>query len=269
MQIGKIKRISFTEDLNKLNNSVREVSIHGTAKNLQRLKNLKHLDRLYVCTLNQEQFDLILSLVDPPELKMYELRASDLSALSLLTNVRKLELDWNTKATTLWEMEKNLNLRELSINDFSRLHDVSSLKDARTLESLHLSGGMWNRLNLDTLEPLAYLSTLRELGLGNLTVKDHTQLQPIGNLKDLQMLDISNQFETEEYARLSVMLPDTKCESFRPYRPSSALINVSDLNVMVVGKRKPFLNTKRDAARLQKYSDRFAELQEKFRLGQR
>ena len=45
----------------------------------------------------------------------------------------------------------------------------------------------------------------------NLKVKDDS-LEPLIQLKNLRELSLSNQFKVEEYAKLSVALPYTKCE---------------------------------------------------------
>lgn len=60
---------------------------------------------------------------------------------------------------------------------------------------------------------------------------------------------------------LSVTLPKTKCDCFKPYIFLSSPIE--DKDVMVVGKRKPFLNSKVDVKKLQKYEEQFKAYQQK------
>lgn len=139
---------------------------------------------------------------------------------------------------------------------------ISLLAKRPCLEWLHLSGGIWNSLNLNTLQPLRYLNNLKHLGLFNIKVKDES-LEPLSDLKGLKELEISNQFPTEEYARLSVALPNTKCDSFEPFIFLSSPIE--DKDVMVVGKRKPFLNSKADQKKLQKYEEQFKSYQSKYK----
>lgn len=88
-------------------------------------------------------------------------------------------------------------------------------------------------------------------------------LEPISTLNGLQELEISNQFPTKEYARLSVSLPHTVCEKFEPYVSLSQTIYGND--VMVVGKRKPLLNSTHDKLKLEKYEEQFKALQNTFR----
>ncbi|MES9719726.1 leucine-rich repeat domain-containing protein, partial [Bacillus altitudinis] len=112
------------------------------------------------------------------------------------------------------------------------------------------------------LQPLRYLKNLKYLCLSNIKVKDES-LEPISALEGLKELDISNQFPTEEYARLSVTLPNTKCDRFAPYIFLSSPI--VDKDVMVIGKRKPKLNSKVDGKKLQKYEEQFKAYQEKYK----
>ncbi|MEH7612957.1 hypothetical protein [Gottfriedia acidiceleris] len=117
-------------------------------------------------------------------------------------------------------------------------------------------------MKLDNLNDLSKLNNLKYLGLSNIKTNDES-LEPVAFLKNLQILEISNQFPMEEYARLSVLLPNTKCDYFKPYIVLEDPID--DKDIMVIGKRKPFLNSKNDAKRIQKYKDQFEDSQIKYR----
>ena len=112
-----------------------------------------------------------------------------------------------------------------------------------------------------TLDPLRNLETLQFLELTNLKVDDDS-LKPIAEIKSLLKLGISNQFKTEEYAFLSANMPQTECGMFKPYIELSQLIGEND--VMVVGRRKPFLNSKSDKNRIEKYANEFNQLVHKY-----
>ncbi|MCJ1908965.1 hypothetical protein [Planococcus ruber] len=100
------------------------------------------------------------------------------------------------------------------------------------------------------------------LGLSNIKVANES-LQPLAELKGLKELAISNQFSTEEFAKLSVALPNTTCDKFSPF---VRVVLPDGLDLMVVGKRKPFLNSTNDSAKMKKYEERFRALQEAFQL---
>jgi hypothetical protein len=252
----------FIKDLNQIEIVPSEIAIQGSTKNLERLQKLNEVEKLWLFTVNQSEFDLIMNNVKPRILYIYELKVEDLSSLEKLTEIEEIHLCWNTKATQLWDLSKNARLKSLSIEDFKRLNNLEPLKHCQSLKELALSGGISNTLNINTLKPLEKLTGLKYLTMSNIRVKDES-LEPLANLVNLKELNISNQFPTKEYARLSVRLPNTKCDKFQPYIYLSSPIG--DKDVMVVGKRKPFLNSKADLKKLQKYEEQFKDFQARFR----
>lgn len=252
----------FVNDLSSVNKSIQHLRIHGNAQSLERLSSLKNLKSLSVYTLNQQQFETICRHANPEKIKLYELRANNLAPLTLLTDIKEIELDWNTKATTLWDLSGNPALHKLSINDFSKLSDISYLQNARNITELSLTGGIWNKLKLHSLSPLKSLDSLNKLTLANLSL-EQGGLEPITHLHNLKELTVSNQFPTEEYARLSVALPNTKCQYFAPYVTVKGIY--SDKDIMPVGKGKPWLNSTKDKAKLEKLTANFAALQARYR----
>jgi hypothetical protein len=257
-------RPDFADDLNAVDSNATELLIQGKTKNLQRLKLFLNLQKLWIYTVNQSQFDTILRLVSPKMLHIYEMRVEDLSNLECLKELVVLALEWNTKAHKLWNISKNQNLKSLSIKDFSKLNDIERLEQATRMELLDLSGSDSTSLKLKNLGSLKQLINLKFLGLSNIKVEDES-LQPITELKELRDLLISNQFPTEEYAKLSVALPNTKSDKFEAYVHISP---IGDKDIMVVGKRKPLLNSnsKSDVKRLQKYQEQFKEYQDKYKM---
>ncbi|WP_144680209.1 leucine-rich repeat domain-containing protein [Bacillus altitudinis] len=249
-------------DLADVDENATELLITGKTKNIERLNSFSNLTKLWIYKVSQKEFNTILSLVNPKMLYIRELRVEDLSIISSLQDVEVLALEWNTKAQSLWDLSKNTSLKSLSLTDFSKLNDIAPLQKNTGLEWLQLSGGIWNTLNLNTLQPLRNLKNLKYLCLSNIKVKDES-LEPISALEGLKELDISNQFPTEEYARLSVTLPNTKCDRLAPYIFLSSPI--VDKDVMVIGKRKPKLNSKVDGTKLQKYEEQFKAYQEKYK----
>ena len=255
------ERPQFTDDLADVDISSTELLIRGKTKNIERLKSFSNLIKLWIYTVNQKEMNAILNLVNPKMLHIYEMRVENLSVISSLTNLEVLGLEWNTKAKSLWDLSNNNSLKSLSIRDFSKLNDITPLQNNKSLEIFDLSGGESNSLKLSSLEPLRSLSNLKYLGLSNIKVLDES-LEPISNIKGLKELAISNQFSTEEYARLSAKLPNTKCNHFQPY--IYLMSPIDDKDVMVVGKRKPFLNSKVDVKRLQRYKEQFKAFQKNF-----
>lgn len=253
---------NLSEDLNGIDQNSEELFIHGKTKGIDLLASFSRLTKLWVHSVNQKEFNQILGQVNPKMLYVYEMRAEDLSLLSNLSNLQTLGLEWNTRATRLWDLSKNTNLKALTIKGFSKLSEVQILARAQKIEFLELEGDESNALKLDNLEPLKHLHHLVYLGLSNIKVLDDS-LWPISELRGLKELVISNQFPTEEFAKLSVALPNTKCDKFSAFVRLPPLGD--GLDIMVIGKRKPFLNSKKDSSRMKKYEDHFRVLQETFK----
>jgi len=259
------KQPKFVKDLKDIEQVPKEIAVQGKTQNLDYLSKLPDIETVWIYTVNQKEFDLIINSINPKTLYIYEMRVEDLSAIERLKNVEKLYLCWNPKATKLWEMSKNPNLKYLSIEDFKRLNQIDPIECCRYLEELNLSGGIWNTSNIDTLAPIKRLQCLKILGLSNIKLKDES-LEPISHLRNLLKLELSNQFPTEEFARLSVMLPQTECEYFQPSVKLDDPIDGKD--IMVIGKRKPFLNSSKDIEKLQKYEEQFKLFQKKYEISQ-
>jgi hypothetical protein len=232
------------------------ICFKADAKNIERLKDL-NIDKLWVVSTKEQHLTQIFSLCKPRFLSIYELKVNNLNILETLTETEVMVLRWNTKATKLWDIKLNINLKSLTIEDFSKLEDISVIEDAQGLEYFVIEGGMHNTIRLNTISPLSKLQNLLYLRLANLKLEDDS-LKPIGNLKKLKELMLSNQFETKEYAWLAAKLPNTQCDSFKAYINLRNRLSGND--VMVTGRRKPFLNSEKDGGKLQKYEQEFTRL---------
>lgn len=254
------EQTKVTRDLVEINSEIQKLSVDGKTKNIELLSELK-IKELWVFSVNQKQFDKIMTYVNPEILYVYEMRVENLSILQTMSNLRALYLCWNTKNTDLWDFSYNKNLSHLLIEDFSKLEDLTPIKNGQNLKGLYLGGGIVKALNVKTLKPIGKLVQLNDLTLMNIKVKDRS-LEPLMNLKELKKLNLSNQFPMEEYAKLSVVLTDTECEFFKPYVYTDP---IEGKDVMMIGRKRPFLNSKIDFERIKKYEQEFKRVQEEFR----
>ncbi|OWT51614.1 internalin [Bacillus sp. K2I17] len=257
--IGEQPRI--IKDLENVTANLEELAIEGKTKNIERLASL-HVKKLWIFAVNQKQFEHILLYARPDILYVYEMRVEDLSGLQKLSDLQQLYMCWNTKAKTLWDIEYNKKLKSLLIDDFSKLDDLSALNKCPQLNTFYMGGGINTAMKVQTLQPLAALQHLKKLILMNLKVKDDS-LEPLIQLKNLRELSLSNQFKVEEYAKLSVALPYTECEFFKPCVYMNDAIEGK--NIMVIGRRRPLLNSKMDTVKIQKYEEQFKKLQEEYK----
>ena len=258
----KIRTPENIDDLAGWEASSSELSITGKTKGVEKLKDCAAVDRIWITNVNQRQFENICGYINPISLVVYNMKVPDLSPLYSLTRVERLVMTWNSKAHDVDGLDSLTNLKVLAIRDFSKLSKLDGLGRCEKLEILELSGGMWAPLKVQTLEPLRSLKALRYLGLGNIKVDDDS-LQPLIELRNLEKLDLSNQFPTEEYARLSVHLPHVQCSCFQPYITLEG-VGIDPKIVMVIGRRKPFLDPNKDQNRIQRYVQKFREYQSLF-----
>lgn len=191
-------------------------------------------------------------------------RITDLTPLEGLPGLEVLDVDWNQRATGLWDLSKTPRLRALALRDFRRVHDMSALSDATALTEMHLGDAINDVSTYDTLEPLSGLVGLQRLWLVPKAITDG-RIQPMAGLTGLLALRCSMRlFTTEQYAWLRAHLGD--------HVRSDALDGVirtptslGEHDVMVTGKRKRFLNSTTQAERVAKYEAAYAHLVAAFR----
>ncbi|SPH24326.1 hypothetical protein DEA8626_03377 [Defluviimonas aquaemixtae] len=206
----------------------------------------------------------LLARVTVDTLGICDSRAEDFSGLARLSGLRRLDIRYVTRLTDISCLRGLKHLETLVFYEPGKLTDISPIAALENLTAFEFSGGISAVARADSLAPIGALKRLEMLRLLNLRVTDGG-LRPLAGCESLACLDVSNQFETADYAYLSVMLPDTECALFRPYTDLECKIGDSD--VMVTGLRKPFLNAKRDAARLARYVEAFELLRAEARAG--
>jgi hypothetical protein len=230
----------------------------GSIHRIRELDSIVEADRAYVVGVDQRHFGRVCRALRTRAVMFYEMRVDDLSLLDTLGDLTMLAIEWNTKVASLSPLGDLAALERLSLSNTRKATDLSPIGRLDRLRALDFSGGMWTKNTADTLDPIGRLGALEELRLTNLGVLDGG-LRPLAKCRALRRLVLSNQFDTADYAYLSVALPDTQCEHFAPYIQLGQRLRGKD--VMVVGSRKPFLDSTRDAARLQRHADDFRRLQ--------
>jgi hypothetical protein len=251
---------AFITDLNDFGKTEKSLHMSVSAKNIDRLKDLS-IENLWLVGANDKELKKILPLVNLKYLNLYQVLAKDLTILETLDKTETIILNWNTKSTTLWDINKNKSLKTLEITDFSKLEEIDQLSLATQISDLTLGGGHDKPLKIKTIRPLVGLKNLKYLCLTNLKIADDT-LQPIGQLKNLEILELSNQFETKEYAWLATRLPKTKCKMFQATNSCNIIGADNKLvwDTMVTGRRKSFLLSTKDKIKIDKYVNDFERL---------
>lgn len=156
----------------------------------------------------------------------------------------------------------------MRVEDFTRLYRLDDLCAGEALRELIICDAVWDKSIFETLEPLGTLKGLLSLSLHPKRIDDG-RVQPLGSLTNIEKLSIpTNLFTTEQIAWLRARLPETvESNALTPLVPLTRPLEIDGKprDVLLVGKRKPFLNSKLDAARIRNHVLRFEEMVTTFR----
>lgn len=226
-----------------------------------RLPELKNLRRL-----------ILWSQVTPPvleaacqlrTLEALQIKWSNLTSLEPLTALQDLRHLWigsSTRIASIEPLAALAGLRFLSIENFKLIQDFSPLEKLTSLETLWVTGSMWTRQDVGSLETFARMHWLRSLALDTQYVKG---LKPLAALTGLETLDVGGRLPLEEYAWLAGKLPNTQCRWFAPWLDVAGHgFNVcerckQDAKVLATGKGGGLMCRHCDADKLRKRGDAF------------
>ncbi|MDX8350781.1 hypothetical protein [Cognatiyoonia sp. IB215182] len=237
------------------------VFVDGTLHRIKDLDAPIKGDGAFAFSVNEAELAQLCEFVDVAFLGFKGLRTTTLAPLTQMKRLCRLQLWWVQKLADLSPLAE-LPLEGLILDDLRYANDISPLARIAGLKALILSGGMNSTQVIDTLEPLTDLPELRELRLVALKLGDDT-LRPLERCKALTDLWLPNTFDVSEYAYLAAKRPDLRSNALRPYEILAHRMSGKD--VMVTGKRRPFLNSKTDGDKMAKYQAQFEALVAEFR----
>lgn len=195
-------------------------------------------------------------------------RIADLSPLEDLPDLRLVSFYWNQRATRLWDLTRTPGLAGLNLDDFTRLHDLADLAEGTNLRELAFGDMIWSTSVYTTLEPVGTLTGLRSLAFSAKKIEDG-RIDPLGHLTGLEELSFpTNLFTTRQVAWLRARLPETVtgrslAAVVHPERTYEYHGKTRD--VLLVGKRKPFLSSTEDAGRIARHVAAFDAMVREFR----
>lgn len=255
----------LTQDIALHNKWRKSIYVGRETKNLELLGRI-NFKKAWINSIPSRDMEKIVPLLNVGYLSIYNVQAKDLSLLEGLDKCETLLLEWNSKADKLWDFKKTKQIKHLAIRDFSKIVDLYPLADAFNIENLAIEGGLYKQMKVLSLKPLASLKNLKTLRLANIRVLDNS-LDHLKELKNLRKLWLSNQFSTEDFARLSVELPKVDCIRFKPFEKVKVYDKQGGIEFdrMITGKRKPFLHSKRDKEKIEEHKSRFQELQNTYK----
>ena len=190
---------------------------------------------------------------------------------SLLETLPELEaLYWfhNQKIAKMWDMSRNYALKAAALDDFTKLHDLSGVEKAPSLEWFGFGDAVWSTSEIDSLKPFRG-TKIRRISKKKKKIRD-MDISFIPDLKELEVFDFpTNLFTTEEVAWLAAKCPNLTGYSLKPYveyKTFDERTKKTDVPaVIIVGRRKPSLVVEGNEERIAAYAAKFNRLAEKFR----
>lgn len=221
---------------------------------------------------NPSIFEHFVATVGPAVISLYLIccpKIADFSPLEALPNLRLLQIRWNQKATSLWNMSHNPFLEILVLEHFVRLHDLRDVATAPHLKALQIVEGLEQRWKVKSYAPLASLTSLKDLSLH--VRPEQNGFTALYALQGLRWLGLpSNLLPVEEYARLAAALPKTNCGKFTGTWEWSTTHAVTGKTVRLVvptgkGKREFEFDASGGQEKAERYRTEFAAMVERFR----
>ncbi len=230
---------------------------------LKVLPTLANLRRLCVWShVTQPLFDAICEV---PSLEVLQLKWSNvrhLDAIRGLRALRKLSIGSSTRVESIIPLADLPSLDLLELENFKLITDFSPLLNIRSLRDLSVTGSMWSKQSVASLQPFAQMTWLESLCVDTSKL---TSIRELSSLTNLQRLGVGGRLPYTDYAWLAAKLPNTECQWFQPY------LDLSDSGyspckscgkksmVMVTGKGKPTLCRHCDETKLAKHVSLFEQ----------
>ncbi|MEO1639773.1 MAG: hypothetical protein AAFU41_11065 [Pseudomonadota bacterium] len=204
-------------------------------------------------SVNEKELVHLCDHVDVGTLGFKGLRTTTISPLLKLTQLRMLSLWWVQKLADISPLA-GMDLEVLVLDDIRNNQDIAAVGEIAGLRALTVSGAMHNDHKIASLLPLTQLDNLEELKFIAMKLDDDT-LRPLAECPALRDAQLANTYPTEDYAYLTAKRPDLRSTALAAYQPAG-----QGKEVMVTGRRKPFLHLEKDAERLAKYQAKWDAL---------
>lgn len=235
-------------------------------EDIDQLQNYVSIEKVKISGLRQDTFEYFMEKYGHKikyliffKNKMVE----DLSILSNFPNIEFIYFSNNQRIEKLWNMKNNINLKGICFENFTRLHSLEGIQTAPNLQHLSFGNSVWATSTLDNIEVLRK-SKLQSFRFDGKKI-ENIDIKIFREMPCLKYLDFpTNMFSTEEIAELVAYAPNLTGYSLRP----CVIFEKRDddiKDVLIVGKRKPFLDSEKDKEKIERYIKQFNDLVEKYR----
>jgi Leucine-rich repeat (LRR) protein len=210
----------------------------------------------------QAVFDAACAMPNLEYLSVKWSSLTTLDAIGALRGLRWFVLGSSTRLASLEPLRALPKLHTLELENVKLIHDFTPLQALTSLRRLAVTGSMWTRQKLGSLEPFARMTWLEALALDTAAVES---IRPLARLTGLKELVLGGRLPVEEYAWLAARLPGTQCRWFAPCYELSAM-NAgrcqrchNDTLVLLTGGSARALCRVCDAARVARHEAVFAD----------
>lgn len=255
---GEALRLDW--DLGRVEENQKKKVIAAWLKILPTLSNLK---RLCVWShVTQPLFDAICEVTSLEALQIKWSSVRNLDAIRRLRALKVVSIGSSTRVESIEPLAELPSLELLEIENFRLVSDFSPLLRLRSLRDLSVTGSMWSKQAVASLQPFAEMTWLKSLCVDTSNV---SSIRELAALTNLESLGVGGRLPYSEYAWLAAKMPNTECQWFQPfldlsdsgYSPCKSCGRMS--MVMVTGKGKPVLCRHCDEARLAKHVSLFEQ----------
>lgn len=213
----------------------------------------------------QQELEYLIDYLHPYVTALYlhakHNRAFDLTPLETCSQLESVQLYWNTKQETLWDVRRNKKLKHFELMDYNKVSNFSAFRGS-SIETLRLFGcdacsSFVSKLHIDDLTFLLDMPNLKHLYLD--IAKDESNeyyLKLFKKCKNLQTLSFpAKTFTFQQFAWLKAHLPNVTT--------GLECVYYSGDFVAIIGRRMPGLLY--DKNRVKKYQKRYDALVAKYR----
>lgn len=235
------------------------------------LANYPNVKPVTISGLSQDTFEYFIQTYGG-QLKYIEFfknkSVEDWSLLGSLPELECVDFFHNQRITKMWDMRKNYALKAIFIEDFTRLHDLSGVEKAPSLEWFYFGDAVWSTSVIDSLTMFA-TSPVKRISFYGKKIED-MDLSFVPQMSKLEILDFPrNMFSTEQVAWVVANCPNLAGAALKPYLDYlewNKATGKSDIpTALIVGKRKPTIHVEGNEARIRKYVKQFEEYVKKYR----
>ncbi|MFN8263361.1 MAG: hypothetical protein U0T07_07555 [Chitinophagales bacterium] len=239
---------------------------------IDRLKKHESINKLSISGLNQDTFEYLIQHYGSKFSRLYLFKCPKIynfSPLETLNSLQEIEIFWNQKSENLWNLEKNSNLEKIVLSDIKKLNNLYSFNNNNTLKYIEIDNGFTGALTIDTLKPLTTCQKLHELNIRINKLLDDN-IFPLAEISTLNKLYFPpNLFTTEQVAWLKAKSNGKfTCDLFEGIIKTNVLYFGTEQytpDTIIVGKRKPYLNSVKDKNKIEKYLENFNNLVEEYK----